>query len=56
MTPCERCDKPQDDHWPGDKGELCQECWEQACDAAWWAAHQAIARVVTPDSFPDEAD
>lgn len=42
MTPCERCGTPQADRWPGDKGgELCQDCWEEACDEAWWAALDA---------------
>lgn len=40
MQPCEVCGKQQDDHWPGDKGELCQECWERACSAAWWESLQ----------------
>lgn len=38
MKPCEMCGKPQDDRWPGEKGELCQECWEKSCDDAWWEA------------------
>lgn len=30
------CREPHDG-WPGDGQELCQGCWERACDKAWWA-------------------
>lgn len=42
------------DGWPGEgDDELCQSCWEKACDEAWWEAHQAVARVLHPETFPD---
>jgi len=33
-----KCGQPSDG-WPGDKAgeELCQMCWEEYCDRAFWA-------------------
>lgn len=37
---CSTCEKLHD-NWTGEKGLLCQDCWEAESDKAWWK--QAIA-------------
>ncbi len=34
--PCADCGKPIDSAWPGEKGDVCQMCWERICSEAWW--------------------
>jgi hypothetical protein len=33
---CTDCGGEIDMAWPGDKGEICQLCWEAYCSRTWW--------------------
>ena len=52
---CPRCKQkpePYNYTWPGkDHEEICQECWEQECDDAWWdyLEHLEKAGLVTKE-------
>jgi hypothetical protein len=41
---CAKCDRPHDG-WPGDDGELCQMCWEDACSESWWKMITTLPQV-----------
>jgi len=50
LKPCTTCGRTQSENWPGQNGDVCQDCWEVECDRGWWAA----CRDLIPTGEPDE--
>lgn len=36
MNKCANCGGEIDSEWPGNKGPICQMCWEKECSYEWW--------------------
>jgi len=41
---CANCKNeiPLYESWPGDNGDICQDCWEKECSKSWWEMVEAV--------------
>lgn len=36
--------------WPSDKGDVCQECWEQQCSESWWRMIEVLGPMLEEEA------